>query len=122
MSMRTTNMLVGNGDLDQTGLATRADGYYGYADGLQTVAFYLRLFEGRVFIEATVADNPTDDDWFPIALGPVLDHVDFEEPTTKIETFNVIGNFVFLRARIERAFLGKAVSELGRVERVVLSL
>jgi len=122
MSMRSTNMLVGNGELDQVGLATRADGYYGYADGLHTVAFYLKLFKGRVFIDATVADIPEETDWFPIALGPSLDHVDFEEATTKIETFNVIGNFVFLRARIERAFKGEDVSELGNCTRVVLSL
>lgn len=124
MSMRTTNMLVGNGDLDQVGLPARADGYYGYADGLHTVAFYLKLFIGRIHIDATVADNPTEDDWFPIALGPTLDHIDFEDTagTTKIETFNIIGNFVFLRARIERAFLGRDVSELGKVDRVVLSL
>ena len=44
MSMRSTNMLVANGQLDQTGLATRADGYYGFADGLQTVGFYLKNF------------------------------------------------------------------------------
>ena len=89
MSMRSTNMLVGNGDLDQVGLATRADGYYGYADGLHTVSFYLKLFIGRIHIDATVADNPAEEDWFPIALGPSLDHIDFEDQdgTTKIETF-----------------------------------
>lgn len=122
MSMRSTNMLVGNGELDQVGLATRADGYYGYADGMHTIAFYLKLFQGRIHIDATVADDPTEDDWFPIALGVSLDHIDYEEATTKIETFNIIGNFVYLRARIERAFLGRDVSELGNVDRVVLSL
>ena len=39
MSMRNQNMLLANGSLDQTGLAIRADGYYGYADGMHTVGF-----------------------------------------------------------------------------------
>ena len=39
------NMLLGTGDLDQTGLATRADGYYGYAGGLHTIGFNLKNFK-----------------------------------------------------------------------------
>ncbi len=121
MSMRNTNMLVGNGSLDQTGGATRADGYYGFADGMQTVAFYVKNFRGRVFIEASVSDNPTEADWFPIGLSN-LSHYDFEEPATRVETFNIVGNFVYLRARIQRSHLGLPVTDLGNCERVVLSL
>ena len=123
MSMRNTNMLVGNGSLDQTGSATRADGYQGFADGMQTVAFQVKNFRGRIFVDASVSDNPTDSDWFPIGLSN-LSYYDFDDSVgaTRIETFNIVGNFVYLRARIQRSHLGLPVTDLGNCERVVLSL
>ena len=39
MSIRVQNMFIPNGNLDQTGPATRADGYYGFSNGFHTVAF-----------------------------------------------------------------------------------
>jgi hypothetical protein len=121
MSMRTSNMLIPDGNLDQTGPATRADGYYGFADGLQTVGFYLKNFVGRIYVDATLSDDPGNSDWFPIALGDT-DFVDFDTAQTGIETFNIVGNFVYLRAKIHRSHLGRPVSDLGTCERVVLSL
>lgn len=121
MSMRNSNMMVADGQLDQTGPATRADGYYGFADGMQTVGFYLKNFVGRIYVDATLSDNPGTADWFPIALG-AADFVDFETAQTGVETFNIVGNFVYLRAKIRRSYLGRPVSDLGTCERVVLSL
>lgn len=119
--MRSQNMLIADGNLDQTGLAIRADGYYGFADGLHTVGFYLKNFKGRIYIDASLSDSPGDNDWFPIALGE-LEFVDYESATTGIETFNLVGNFVFLRAKIKRSYLGQPASALGTCERVTLSL
>ena len=121
MSMRNQNMLLANGNLDQTGLAIRADGYYGYADGLHTVGFYLNNFKGRIYIDATLSDDPQEADWFPIALGD-LEFADYDSATTGIETFNIVGNFVYLRAKIKRSHLGLTADVLGTCEKVVLSL
>jgi len=121
MSMRNSNMLVADGQLDQDGPATRADGYYGFADGMHTVGFYLKNFVGRIYVDATLSDNPGSADWFPIALA-ATDFVDFDTAQTGIETFNIVGNFVYLRAKIRRSHLGKPIDDLGTCERVVLSL
>jgi hypothetical protein len=121
MSMRSQNMLIANGELDQVGPATRGDGYYGYADGLHTVGFYLNRFIGRIYVDASLSDNPGDNDWFPIALGD-LEYMDFDTPTTGIETFNVIGNFVYLRAKIKRSHLSNLVGATGTCQKVTLSL
>jgi hypothetical protein len=116
-------MLIPNGTLDQTGPATRADGYYGFADGMHTVAFYLKNFSGRLYIEATLSDDPRESDWFPIGLGNNgIPYYSVDETSTKVETFNVVGNFVYLRAKIERSYLNKTLDQLGTCERVVLSL
>lgn len=118
MSMRLTNMLIDNGSLDQTGAATRGDGYYRLGDGFHTVAYYLRGFRGRIGLEATLSDDPTNDDWFELPLS----EDEFSTATTGIKAFNVTGNYVYLRARIERSYLGLPNNVLGHCERVVLSL
>lgn len=122
MTMRNQNMLISNSNLDQTGLATRADGYYGFADGLHTVAFYLKNFRGRLIVEASVSDNPQETDWFPIGLGNGFEYYTVTTPATKIESFNIVGNFVYLRAKIIRSYLNLPVSDVGNCERVVLSI
>lgn len=118
MSGRLANLLIDNGELDQTGAAVRGDGYYRLADGFHTVAYYLRNFRGRIFLEAALSDEPTESDWFQLDL----DTSEFESATTGIQAFNVTGNYVYLRARIERSYLGLPLHTLGHCERAVLSL
>lgn len=114
-------MLVGVNVLDQTGAATRADGYYGFSDGLHTIAYYLKEFRGRLFLDGTLSDDPKENDWFTVQLDGA-DYVSVDTATTEIKDYNVVGNFVFLRARIQRSHLGVIASEYGICERVVLSL
>jgi len=122
MSMRNSNMMIADGNLDQTGPATRADGYYGFANGLHTVAFYLKGFKGNLILQATLSDAPRETDWFPVGIGANTTFFQVETPDTQIESFNIVGNFVYLRAKIQRSHLGQPASALGTCERVVLSL
>ena len=122
MSMRNSNMMIADGNLNQTGPSTRADGYYGFADGMHTVAFYLKGFKGNLIIEATLSDEPRESDWFPIGIGANTTFYQVETPETRVESFNIVGNFVYLRAKIQRSHLGQPASALGTCERVVLSL
>lgn len=120
--MGTHNMLIDNAQLDQVGPPVRADGYYGYAGGMHTVAFYLKNFKGNLAIEASLSDNPQEQDWFKIGLGNGTEFYSVDGPETKVESFNIVGNFVYLRARIQRSHLGLSVPQVGTCERVVLSL
>ena len=120
--MATYNMLLSSNDLDQIGQAIRADGYYGYAGGMHTVGFYLKNFKGRLLVDATLSDNPRESDWFPIGLGSGTIWHNVIGPESKIESFNIVGNFVYLRAKIQRSHLGQPAVELGVCERVTLSL
>lgn len=120
--IRTANMLIGQNVKDQTGPAVRADGYYGFADGLHTIAFYLKNFRGRLFLEGSLSDDPQESDWFPIGLGSDTAYVNVTTAATEIKSFNVIGNFVYMRARVQRSHLPGTASEYGVCERVVLSL
>ena len=46
-----------------------ADSYYGFSDGLHTVAFKGNGFTGSFALEATLATSPTANDWFRIPLS-----------------------------------------------------
>src|SRR5271157_1865948 len=48
----------------------RADSYYGYTDGIQTVQVIYQNFVGGFGIQATLALKPEPEDWFWIKLNP----------------------------------------------------
>lgn len=56
-------------NFNSTSDSVRADSFYGFTDGLHTVAIYMNNFTGRFFIEGTLATTPTADDWFTINIG-----------------------------------------------------
>jgi hypothetical protein len=77
---------------DTTGDKIQADGYYGYADGLHTVAFYMTAYSGLISVQATLASTPVEVDWFD------LFELNFTNSTeTRGMTFT--GNYVYLRAK-----------------------
>lgn len=82
---------------DWAGLPQQAANYYGGFGDLQTLAFFLLSFQGRIIIEATMASTPESDlDWFQV------DEVDStSEYTTSNFSRNLSGNFVWLRARVK---------------------
>ena len=51
------------------------DSYYGYSDGMHTIAIQYAAFKGRVTIEATLALTPTDADYFAIQIPVSYTHL-----------------------------------------------
>jgi hypothetical protein len=101
-------------NVEFTGEAVRGDAYFGYKDGLHTVAIYLENFTGRVYIEATLANEPGDNDWFPINLTGNTDYIEYplipNMPTgltgdTGVDAYSFQGNLMFLRARIDKTYI-----------------
>ena len=80
----------------------KADGYYGFTDGLHTVAFYLSEFVGQVGIQGTLAKEPGDSDWADLTLsGPTTDYNDSTGGTTRVVAYNFTGNLTYIRAYVE---------------------
>lgn len=121
----------------------RADSYYGYTDGMQTVQVVYQNFVGGFGIQATLAMDPTPQDWFwielnatgdvnsPFTIYPKNDLV----PTgnnggdTGSEAFTFIGNFTFIRAVVTRGYIQPQPVDLtwanwsyGQIDKVLLSL
>jgi len=96
--------------LDFAGDRQQAANYYGGFGGLQTVAFYLNQFQGRVQIEATLDSVPvTNDSWFRVS-----DFDSTSSATTNNFSRNITGNFTWIRARVTDF-------EAGTISKIMLS-
>lgn len=96
------------------GPAVKGDGFYGFSDGLHTISVKLDNFTGRFYIEATLLLHPSADDWFPVMLTSMHPYVEYpinpNMPTSTngdsgMDAFVIQGNFVFVRARINRDYV-----------------
>lgn len=76
--------------------ASKGDGYYGFTDGLHTVAYFPNAFTGTIKMQGTLATNPTSTDWFDIdgtTTGALT-------TSSTAVTYNFTGNFVYVRATV----------------------
>jgi hypothetical protein len=82
--------------LDWSGDRQQAANYYGGFGTLQTIAYFLSNFQGRIRIEASLDSDPTTDaQWFLIN--------DFDSrasATTSNFSRNITGNFTWIRANV----------------------
>jgi len=114
----TTTMMDNTQELvNLTGAACKADGWYGIDDGLHTVAIQVVNFTGRIYVEASLALYPSEDDWFAVPLTPSTPYLQFPlnpmKPTGSMETggdtlsvgksFKI--NAIWIRARLDRSYL-----------------
>lgn len=77
-----------------TGNAQPAAAYYLGNQDLQTVNFSLTNVTGNVVIEATLASNSDNADWFRV--------YEFEAVSSNTSAYtNIDGNFVYIRTKIE---------------------
>lgn len=117
-------VLLDNTDNNTTAVGDpiRCDGWHGFGERLFTVAIHVSDFAGDVLIEASLADEPTNDDWFNVA-----DPVTFErqtQPTGALSAgFSFRGNYAWIRARMVRADSTFDIPDptYGFVDRVLLN-
>jgi len=118
----STIVLTNKNELSYTSDAVKGDGYYGFSDGLHTMSFHVANFTGRIHLEATIVEQPTENDWFPIDLDNITPYLQFSAQTvTKGTSFE--GNFVYLRVKVDRSYLGAGsydVAQHGAIDKVVL--
>lgn len=95
---------------DFSGDPVTAAAYY-RAQGVQTVRYELTGFTGTIHIEATLDSTPSVEDrnWFSLFSFPVG-----TAPFTLTGSTDSIGNFVWLRARVE-GFTGGTINYVTEV-------
>jgi len=89
-----------------TGEKYKGDGYYGRRDGVHTVQYTYDSLNGSIIIQATLALDPIDEDWFTVHL-----YNDSNGFGSRI--INFTGNYVWIRAVV--SFVG------GTVDSIVLN-
>jgi len=104
----TQIVLTNKPELTYTSDKVKGDGYYGYADGLHTMSFHFKNFKGRIFVQATLVAEPTEDDWFPIQLDTNTNYYEYNTQTSGTVGTTFQGNFVWIRAKVDRDYLGDA--------------
>lgn len=75
----------------------KGDGYYGRADGLHTVQYNVVGFIGKIVVQATLAVDPAEADWFTLSA---TEHVSADDSSTNGDgSFikNFTGNYVWVR-------------------------
>jgi hypothetical protein len=77
-----------------TGDKFKGDGYYGRSDGFHTVQYNFTGLTGTINIQATLAIEPADEDWFT-----VHSYTAAQETNNKITSFT--GNYVWIRSVLE---------------------
>ena len=109
----TNQAHVGDSSLQShTGEKYKGDGYYGRSDGFDSVQYTVRGFQGKLDMQATLAVNPVEADWFTIT-GTNLTSVDPSgQYNTGTHIYNFTGNYVWVRAHISDWTVGTVSSVL----------
>lgn len=107
MSRISTTILTDTaGVLNVTGNKFRGDGWFGFTDGLHTVAWYLSSFLGDIIIEASLVTDPQPTDWFAVDLiGDGKGFIRFDSnslDSSDTKSYNFTGNYVWIRGRVDR--------------------
>ena len=85
-------------------IPAKGDGYFGGSDGLHTVMYtYDSNFIGTITMQASLATAPTEADWFDIDNSSVsYSNLPISLATTTTSYVNFTGNFVWVRAVVQR--------------------
>ena len=94
----TQNVHPGDSSIETvTGEKYKGDGYYGRSDGFHSVQYNLTSFIGSVKMQATLAIEPTDDDWFDIPGTLHTSSFADADAGNGGHIFNFVGNYVWVR-------------------------
>ena len=124
MPARYSVEILGNtgSEMNKTGAKVKADSYYGYTDGIHTVAVNYSAFRGTLKIQGTLSLNPAETDWFTIR--EITKPVTGTTGVTLSEAYTFTGNYVYLRVILDKATLGDGSTydaAYGAIGRVLLN-
>jgi len=134
MAQISYTLLTNQQQLSFAGSAVRSDIFSGNTQNLHTVSVKVQDFIGRIYIEGTLSTSPSEADWFPIYLTSGTPYrqypVNSVLPTgtnqgdTKSEGFTFRANLLYIRARVDRAYLDAQSYDQtihGSVEKILLN-
>lgn len=105
MPQYSITLLGTTNTLDTTGEKFKGAGFQGLTAGFMSTSWEFNAFKGRIKIQATLATDPTESDWFDVDLDNTGNgYVEFSTTTTGTKYYNFTGNFVWVRAVMLRTY------------------
>ena len=135
VNRRSINVLGSTGtNMNETSNNVKGDSFYGYSDGWHTFQVIYNQYVGRFHVEATLATEPGDNDWFEIkpdvtngtefSAGESYVQFNSNNPGDGAEAYTFRGNFTYLRVRMNRSHVGDGTTydaSYGSISKVILS-
>jgi hypothetical protein len=82
----------------------KGDGYFSNSGGFHTVTYTVTPnFAGTLTVQATLATDPVEADWFNVTGSAVTYTSPIVPATTTTNYVNFTGNFVWVRAFVQRS-------------------
>lgn len=92
----------------------KGSGYYGNTDGFHTVQTHITNFIGKVEIQGSLSETPSNTDWFVISFGSNvltmdttgaigqtnISQLEYLQSSTTVKSVNFVGNYTWLRVKI----------------------
>lgn len=103
-----------NGKINVTGIKQRGAGWNNSVGNNHTVSMALSNFTGRIYVQGSISADPSELDWFDIPIGNGTAYVqhplDPAYPTgetgdTGTWAYSFSGNYIWIRARVDRTYL-----------------
>lgn len=120
-------------EINVTGGKQKGAGYSNTIGCNHTVSITVDNFIGRIFIEGSLSNDPTDMDWCPIPISGqdyLQFPIDSNAPTgsgggdTSTLAYSFSGNYIWLRARVNRDYLvpfPQGPGLVGSVKQILLN-
>lgn len=121
------------GKFTATGEKVRADQWTHLNNRQYTIAIYLNNFKGRVWIEASLASDPDEGDWFPIHLNGNIPYAGYPKSISLlgesgVDAYTFIANIIWIRAKMDRGDVlpntenpYPQLNSLGNVKQIIMS-
>lgn len=97
----------------------RAAGYYGYSSGLHTISISINDFIGRIYIQGSLVDNPTENDWFNIKVNDD-DYIEYNN-ITKTDSYSFNINMLWIRIKVDKLYLNPLPVNTGFIRKILLN-
>ncbi len=122
-----------NDQINVTGQKQKGAGYNNTIGNNHTVSISLSNFTGRIYIQGSLARDPGELDWFDIPIGATAPYVQYPldpaYPTgqtgdTGNYAYSFSGNYVWIRAKVDRTYLVPPPSNsylVGEVLQILLN-
>lgn len=109
----------------------RVDWWFQHGQRMYTMSVAASNFRGRLTVQASLKVKPTENDWFPIALGGQL-YMDYPRNGLGSETstlgFSFTGRYVWMRAIVDRSLVVPSdanpvmIAQCGLIDRILLNV